>query len=215
MWLCVQDGRIKVGDRVLAVADEPVAGLSADKVREHKRGEPPPPHTPRSDWFNDLWVLSLTQVSSLILKHRVTVELSISRQENLLPTALHSLHIPPPPPFPYTSPPPSTEPPPISSSPSPTSSSCHPAGRSDVSEALSCPVVGGRECMIEICKGNVGLGLSIVGGCDTLLVRAASVLFHMSGWSQSAQKSHVTFFTTRSRALFYIVVLFYSSTRGR
>lgn len=30
---CVQDGRIKVGDRVVAVADEPVAGLSADKVQ--------------------------------------------------------------------------------------------------------------------------------------------------------------------------------------
>lgn len=30
--VCVQDGRIKVGDRVVAVADEPVAGLSADKV---------------------------------------------------------------------------------------------------------------------------------------------------------------------------------------
>lgn len=28
----MQDGRIKVGDRVVAVADEPVAGLSADKV---------------------------------------------------------------------------------------------------------------------------------------------------------------------------------------
>lgn len=28
----MQDGRIKVGDSVVAVADEPVAGLSADKV---------------------------------------------------------------------------------------------------------------------------------------------------------------------------------------
>lgn len=38
MWVCVQDGRIKVGDRVLAVADEPLTGLSADKVGEHQRG---------------------------------------------------------------------------------------------------------------------------------------------------------------------------------
>lgn len=30
--MCVQDGRIKVGDRIVAVADEPVAGLSADTV---------------------------------------------------------------------------------------------------------------------------------------------------------------------------------------
>lgn len=50
MWVCAQDGRIKVGDRVVAVADEPVAGLSADKVREHKRGPVgASPHTPRSD----------------------------------------------------------------------------------------------------------------------------------------------------------------------
>lgn len=47
--VCVQDGRIKVGDRVVAVADEPVAGLSADKV-ENASGGPlgAPPHTPRS-----------------------------------------------------------------------------------------------------------------------------------------------------------------------
>lgn len=32
MFVRVQDGRIKVGDRVVAVADELVAGLSADKV---------------------------------------------------------------------------------------------------------------------------------------------------------------------------------------
>ena len=33
--VCVQDGRIKVGDRIIAVGDEPVAGLSVDKVGTH------------------------------------------------------------------------------------------------------------------------------------------------------------------------------------
>lgn len=39
------------------------------------------------------------------------------------------------------------------------------------SDPLNCPVVAGKETAIEILKGNLGLGLSIVGGCDTLLVR--------------------------------------------
>uniref|UniRef100_A0A3Q2NWL7 PDZ domain-containing protein n=1 Tax=Fundulus heteroclitus TaxID=8078 RepID=A0A3Q2NWL7_FUNHE len=39
---------------------------------------------------------------------------------------------------------------------------------SSTSDPRSCPVVAGRETTIEICKGNLGLGLSIVGGCDTL-----------------------------------------------
>lgn len=31
----MQDGRIKAGDRITAVGDEPVAGLSVDKVDTH------------------------------------------------------------------------------------------------------------------------------------------------------------------------------------
>lgn len=30
---CLQDGRLKVGDRIVAVGDEPVAKLSVDKVK--------------------------------------------------------------------------------------------------------------------------------------------------------------------------------------
>lgn len=33
----MQDGRIKVGDRIVAVGDEPVAGLSVKKVQAHTR----------------------------------------------------------------------------------------------------------------------------------------------------------------------------------
>uniref|UniRef100_H3CI14 PDZ domain-containing protein n=1 Tax=Tetraodon nigroviridis TaxID=99883 RepID=H3CI14_TETNG len=43
------------------------------------------------------------------------------------------------------------------------------------SDFLCCPVLAGRECTIEICKGNLGLGLSIVGGCDTVL---GAVIIH-------------------------------------
>ncbi len=31
----MQDGRIKVGDRIIAVGDEPVAGLSVEMVHTH------------------------------------------------------------------------------------------------------------------------------------------------------------------------------------
>lgn len=37
-------------------------------------------------------------------------------------------------------------------------------------DPLTCPIVPGKETYIEIEKGRTGLGLSIVGGCDTLLV---------------------------------------------
>jgi multiple PDZ domain protein len=32
------------------------------------------------------------------------------------------------------------------------------------------PIITGQECELEIHKGDVGLGLSIVGGSDTVLV---------------------------------------------
>lgn len=37
-------------------------------------------------------------------------------------------------------------------------------------DPLTCPIVPGKETYIEIEKGRTGLGLSIVGGSDTLLV---------------------------------------------
>ena len=41
------------------------------------------------------------------------------------------------------------------------------SGRHD---PLTCPIVPGRETIIEINKGKYGLGVSIVGGSDSLLV---------------------------------------------
>ena len=37
-------------------------------------------------------------------------------------------------------------------------------------DPLTCPIVPGQETSILIEKGRTGLGLSIVGGADTLLV---------------------------------------------
>ncbi|XP_070770237.1 multiple PDZ domain protein [Enoplosus armatus] len=164
-----QDGRIKVGDRIVAVGDEPVAGLSVDKV------------------------------SSLILKHQVTVKLSISRSKSLS----SSSSLPPPTAlsYPCSLSPASSLTLPVSSSSSSSSSSCSssvntvqtsPTGRSDwlgsaptTSEPLSCPVMAGKETTIEICKGNVGLGLSIVGGYDTLL---GAVIVHEVNDGGAAQR---------------------------
>lgn len=38
-------------------------------------------------------------------------------------------------------------------------------------DPATCPIIPGCETTINISKGRTGLGLSIVGGCDTLLVR--------------------------------------------
>nr|XP_046268635.1 multiple PDZ domain protein [Scatophagus argus] len=155
-----KDGRIKVGDRLIAVGDEPVAGLSVDKV------------------------------SSLILKHRVTVKLSISHSKSLsssssLPTSLSS---------PCSLAPASSVTLPVSSSSSSSLStlktctagqSCWLGSAPTTSDPLNCPVVPGRESTIEICKGNVGLGLSIVGGCDTLL---GAVIIHEVNDGGAAQR---------------------------
>ncbi|XP_035808484.2 multiple PDZ domain protein isoform X2 [Amphiprion ocellaris] len=159
-----KDGRIKVGDRIVAVGDETTAGLSVDKV------------------------------SSLILKHRVTVKLSISRSKSL-PSSSSSL--PPPASLSYPcAPSPAASlvrPVPSSSSSSsvntmqisPTETSEWLGTAPTTSDPMSCPVTAGRETTIEICKGNVGLGLSIVGGCDTLL---GAVIIHEVNDGGAAQK---------------------------
>ncbi|XP_067355389.1 multiple PDZ domain protein [Channa argus] len=155
-----KDGRIKAGDRIVAVGDEPVAGLSVDKV------------------------------SRLILKHPVTVKLCISHSKNLsssftlpLPTSLScSL-------FPASL---QTLPVPPSSFSSLSTMQTSPTGWSDwlgsaptATDPVSCPIMAGKENSIEICKGNIGLGLSIIGGCDTLL---GAVIIHEVNDGGAAQR---------------------------
>ena len=43
-------------------------------------------------------------------------------------------------------------------------------------DPATAPIKPGCECTIEINKEKMGLGLSIVGGCDTLLVRVRTIL---------------------------------------
>lgn len=45
-----------------------------------------------------------------------------------------------------------------------------PVAPEEVVDPATAPIKPGRECTIEINKDKMGLGLSIVGGCDTLLV---------------------------------------------
>ncbi|XP_029058585.1 multiple PDZ domain protein isoform X3 [Monodon monoceros] len=133
-----RDGRLKVGDQILAVDDEVVVGYPVEKF------------------------------ISLLKTARTTVKLTI-RAENPDSQAVasaagtangekksspQSLMVPP------------------SGSPEPetirsTSRSSTPA--IFASDPATCPIIPGCETTIEISKGRTGLGLSIVGGSDTLL----------------------------------------------
>ena len=59
---------------------------------------------------------------------------------------------------------------PLTASMAPGSDSVSESEEEDEAAALNRPVIAGEETEILIDKGNTGLGLSIVGGSDTLLV---------------------------------------------
>ncbi|KAG8455140.1 hypothetical protein GDO86_001376 [Hymenochirus boettgeri] len=135
-----KDGRIKVGDCILAVDDESVVGDPIEKV------------------------------ICLLKKAKTTVKLTISSEEKnipefpLLPSitftsitgeSKNSQQTLPSATF--------TEPEPVRSA----SRSSTPA--TFPSDPATCPIIPGCETTIDISKGRTGLGLSIVGGADTLL----------------------------------------------
>uniref|UniRef100_A0A671Y632 PDZ domain-containing protein n=1 Tax=Sparus aurata TaxID=8175 RepID=A0A671Y632_SPAAU len=177
------DGRICVGDEILEINGQILYGRS---------------HQNASTIINN----APSKVKIILIRNKaalgqmVTVKLSISRSKSLssssclpLPTSLsHPSSL-----SPASS---STLPAASSSSSSPASSintvqAC-PKGRSDwlgsaptTSDLVSCPVVAGRESTIEICKENLGLGLSIVGGFDTLL---GAVIIHEVNDGGAAQR---------------------------
>ncbi|KAM9508183.1 multiple PDZ domain protein isoform 14-T14 [Guaruba guarouba] len=134
-----KDGRVKVGDRILAVDDEIVVGYPVEKF------------------------------INLLKTPRTMVRLTISSVET------DSLTAAPVPPSAAPAERRSMQPPatlPSSSSPEPeamknTSRSSTPATL--VSDPATCPIIPGCETTIDISKGRTGLGLSIVGGADTLL----------------------------------------------
>ncbi|XP_053787373.1 multiple PDZ domain protein isoform X6 [Vidua chalybeata] len=134
-----KDGRIKVGDVILAVDDEIVVGYPVEKF------------------------ISLLKTSKSVV--RLTI--NPAETDNLstapaLPSTVpaEKRNMQPPAAFP------------ISSSPEPeavknTSRSSTPAMLT--SDPTTCPIIPGCETTIDISKGRTGLGLSIVGGADTLL----------------------------------------------
>ncbi|NXO42977.1 MPDZ protein, partial [Locustella ochotensis] len=134
-----KDGRIKVGDVILAVDDEIVVGYPVEKF------------------------ISLLKTSKSVVKLTIN------------PAETDNLTTAPAPPSTVPAERRNMQPPaavPTSSSPEPeavknTSRSSTPAMLT--SDPATCPIIPGCETTIDISKGRTGLGLSIVGGADTLL----------------------------------------------
>ncbi|NXO16938.1 MPDZ protein, partial [Oriolus oriolus] len=134
-----KDGRIKVGDVILAVDDEIVVGYPVEKF------------------------ISLLKTSKSVV--RLTI--NPAEPDNLTTAPAPSSTVP----AEKRNMQPSAAVPP-SSSPEPeavknTSRSSTPATLT--SDPATCPIIPGCETTIDISKGRTGLGLSIVGGADTLL----------------------------------------------
>ncbi|XP_072114122.1 multiple PDZ domain protein isoform X8 [Mobula birostris] len=135
-----KDGRVKVGDRILAVDDEPVAGHPIEKV------------------------ISLLKQSKNTVKLTISSDDVNSEQSETLPAITSSVD--------FKSIQPSSMHG-IAASPDLDSSNKDPSRSSTTGSSTldmaSCSIIPGRETTIEISKGRTGLGLSIVGGADTLL----------------------------------------------
>ncbi|XP_048827057.1 multiple PDZ domain protein isoform X3 [Brienomyrus brachyistius] len=122
-----KDGRVRVGDEILAVDDEPIVGYPVEKV------------------------------ITLLKKTRNTVKLTVCSDFSIVPQAGGVTSVPG---TLLTS---QLDVEPVRSC----SRSSTPA--TTASDPVTCPIIPGCESTIEISKGHTGLGLSIVGGCDTLL----------------------------------------------
>ncbi|NXO58013.1 MPDZ protein, partial [Aramus guarauna] len=134
-----KDGRIKVGDQILAVDDEIVVGYPVEK-------------------FISLLKASKTAVRLTINSTEMDSLTAAPVPSSTAPAERRNLQAP------------ATIP--SSSSPEPeaaknTSRCSTPATLA--SDPATCPIIPGCETTIDISKGRTGLGLSIVGGADTLL----------------------------------------------
>ncbi|NXS66794.1 MPDZ protein, partial [Pandion haliaetus] len=134
-----KDGRIKVGDQILAVDDEIVVGYPIEK-------------------FISLLKTSKTMVKLTINSAETDSLTAVPVPSSTAPAERRNMQ------------PPASVP--SSSSPEPeavknTSRSSTPATLT--SDPATCPIIPGCETTIDISKGRTGLGLSIVGGADTLL----------------------------------------------
>uniref|UniRef100_A0A8C9A3W0 Multiple PDZ domain protein n=1 Tax=Prolemur simus TaxID=1328070 RepID=A0A8C9A3W0_PROSS len=136
--VAAKDGRLKVGDQILAIDDEIVVGYPVEKF------------------------------ISLLKTAKTTVKLTI-RAENQdsqpVPSAAGAVN---------GDKKSSSHSPVVPQSGSPEPESIRSTSRSSTpaifaSDPATCPIIPGCETTIEISKGRTGLGLSIVGGSDTLL----------------------------------------------
>lgn len=136
--VAAKDGRLKVGDQILAVDDEVVVGSPVEK-------------------FISLLKTAKTTVKLTIHAANPDSQALDSAAGTASGEKKNSSQSPMVPPSG------SPEPEPIRS----TSRSSTPA--IFASDPATCPIIPGCETTIEISKGRTGLGLSIVGGSDTLL----------------------------------------------
>nr|XP_019594724.1 PREDICTED: multiple PDZ domain protein isoform X11 [Rhinolophus sinicus] len=136
--VAAKDGRLKVGDQILAVDDEVVVGYPVEK-------------------FISLLKTAKTTVKLTIHAANPDSQALDSAAGTASGEKKNSSQSPMVPPSG------SPEPEPIRS----TSRSSTPA--IFASDPATCPIIPGCETTIEISKGRTGLGLSIVGGSDTLL----------------------------------------------
>ncbi|XP_054034902.1 multiple PDZ domain protein [Dryobates pubescens] len=134
-----KDGRIKVGDQILAVDDEIVVGYPVEKFISLLK---------TSKTMVRLTINS-AEVDSLAVAP-VPSSTAPAERRNIQPSVA----------VPFSS---SSEPEAVKS----TSRSSTPATLA--SDPATCPIIPGCETTIDISKGRTGLGLSIVGGADTLL----------------------------------------------
>ncbi|XP_036917857.1 multiple PDZ domain protein isoform X2 [Sturnira hondurensis] len=136
--VAAKDGRLKVGDQILAVDDEVVVGYPVEKfISLLKTAKTTVKLTIRSENPDSQALGSAAGTTNEEKKN--------SSQSAVVPRAG------------------SPEPEPIRG----TSRSSTPAVFA--SDPTTCPIIPGCETTIEISKGRTGLGLSIVGGSDTLL----------------------------------------------
>ncbi|XP_074053612.1 multiple PDZ domain protein isoform X2 [Macrotis lagotis] len=136
--VAAKDGRIKVGDQILAVDDEVVVGYPVEKFINLLKTS------------KNTVKLTINAEDPEIQPVQATLGASIGEKKNISQAPMM---------------PPSGSPDPESVRS--TSRSSTPA--TFPSDPATCPIIPGCETTIDISKGRTGLGLSIVGGADTLL----------------------------------------------
>ncbi|KGL84600.1 Multiple PDZ domain protein, partial [Tinamus guttatus] len=134
-----KDGRIKVGDQILAVDDEIVVGYPVEKfISLLKTSKPTVKLTINSAELESLPAAPVPASSALAERRNIQQPATAPASGSPEPEAVRN-----------------------------TSRSSTPATLA--SDPATCPIIPGCETTIDISKGRTGLGLSIVGGADTLL----------------------------------------------